>query len=117
MKKRAKFNNLYSAKDVRRWAILDPVMRRAFSKLSTIDQQIIKLRYWDELSTEETASRLGMSQSATRASHFRMIKRFNKILRQELRSAIKELQSAKLPRDRNIQESLQVISETLKKIS
>lgn len=100
-----------------KWAILDPIMRRAFSKLNDPDKQLVKLYYYDELSIDEIAHRLSERPSAIRKRHLQIIKRLNKLIKQELRRSIKELESVKSPKSPNIQIGLRVVREALESIS
>jgi RNA polymerase sigma-70 factor (ECF subfamily) len=59
---------------------LDSQLRSAIKALPIPDQEIIQMRHFGQLSNEEAAELLGISQSAAKMRHFRAIERLRDIL-------------------------------------
>jgi DNA-directed RNA polymerase specialized sigma24 family protein len=98
-------------------SLLAPLLVRATSKLRDSDKQFIILYYYEELSIDEIANRLGEYPGAIRKRHLQIIKRLRKLLKQEFRRSIKELEFVKSPNNPNIQRGLWVVREALESIS
>ncbi|MCP3953057.1 MAG: sigma-70 family RNA polymerase sigma factor [Desulfobacterales bacterium] len=56
--------------------------RTAITELSSLDQEIIAMRHFEELSNKETAEILGIEQKASSIRYFRALKRLRELLSQ-----------------------------------
>jgi RNA polymerase sigma factor (sigma-70 family) len=67
--------------DDRRWQSQE--LKRAVERLGTVDQQVVYMRYFLELSVEDTANSLGIAPGTVKSRLYRALERLRKVIEKE----------------------------------